>query len=148
MGPTTERFEVVFGQEGNTWVASVTQTSGTLALPLEPQAFKGKSLASVEERASAYLDALKLTDWISSYDFAPALTPELSQLLGAALHASEGVDAAEYRKVRAAYRAIEALSSLGFTLRDMSVLLGESKTVVQQTRRLGRLLEEWEDECA
>jgi len=72
--------------------------------------------------------------------------PELTQLLGAALDASEEAEVAEYRKVRHSYKAIEALSSSGFTLRDISVLLGEPRSVVQQMRNLGRVIEDMADE--
>lgn len=141
-----QRFEVTFGLVGKVWTASVAQTSGALVPSAETPVFKGRSLASVEERASAYLDALELTDWVSSYNFAPALAPELAQLLGVALNASEEAEAAEYRKVRHSHRAIEALSSSGFTLRDISVLLGEPRSVVEQMRELGRVIEDIENE--
>lgn len=141
-----QRFEVTSGLVGKVWTASVAQTSGALVLPPETPVFTGRSLASLEETVSAYLAALELTDWISSYNFAPALAPELAQLLGAALDASEEAEVAEYRKVRHSYQAIEALSSSGFTLRDISVLLGEPRSVVQQMRNLGRVIEDMEDE--
>ena len=82
----TERFEVTFGLAAKGFVASVVQTSGAPALRPDMPVFEGKSLASVAERVSAYLNALDLSEWISSYNFAPALTPELAHLLGI-LHA-------------------------------------------------------------
>jgi hypothetical protein len=141
-----QRFEVTFDQAEKGFVASVVQTSGALVLPPETPTFKGKSLASVDERVSAYIDALHLSDWISSYNFAPALTPQLTLLLSAALRASEEAEAADYRRVRRAHRAIEAFATSGFSMRDISVLLGESKTVVEQMRSFGRVLEEIEDD--
>jgi hypothetical protein len=139
-------FEVTFDRADKGWAASVVQTAGSLVLPPETPVFTGKSLAGVEQRVSAYLNALELPDWSSFYNFAPALTPVLAQLLGAAFGAREEVEAAEYRKVRHSHRAIEALSASGFTLRDISVLLGESRTTVQQIRNLGKILQDAEDE--
>ena len=107
-GGMTQGFDVVFVQDGKGWVAWVKQTFGPPVLPSERLEFKGKSLASVKERASEYLGALELTDWISSYDFAPILTPELARLLSAALDAGEEVEVAEYRKIRVSHRAIPA----------------------------------------
>jgi hypothetical protein len=147
-GPVPPTFEVTFDRAGKGWAASVAQTAGLVVLPPETPVFTGKSLASVEERVSAYLAALELTDWSSFYNFAPALTPELEQLLGAAFGAKEELEAAEYRKVRHSHRAIEALTASGFTMRDISVLLGESRTAVQQIQTLGKTLRDTEDEDA
>jgi hypothetical protein len=141
-----QRFVVTFSQVENGFVASVVQTSGAPVLPPETPEFKGKSLASVEERVSTFFDALAVTDWTMAHNFAPVLTPELSLLLSAALHASEEAEAAEYRKVRSSHRAIEALASSGFSMRDISVFFGESKTVLQQFRSLGRIIENIEED--
>jgi hypothetical protein len=139
------RFEVTFSQVEKGFAASVVQTSGALVLPPETPEFRGKSLASVDEKVTAYIDTLQLNDWISSYNFAPALTPQLTLLLIAAHRASEDAEAAEYRRVRRAHRAIEAFATSGFSMRDISVLLGESKTVVQHMRSLGKILADRED---
>jgi hypothetical protein len=136
-----QSFEVTFEASGKAWVATVVQTAGVPVLPAGRAVFNGKSLAAVEEKASMHLSGLHLEDWVTSYDFAPVLGPDLAHRVVEAQDAIEEAEAAEHRKVRLAYGAIKSLSGAGFTMRDISVLLGESKTVIQQIVREGKGLE-------
>jgi hypothetical protein len=136
-----QSFTVTFEAAGNAWVATVVQTAGTAVLPADSAVFNAKSLAAVEEKLSTYLRGLDLRDWITSYDFAPVLRPDLTQRVVEAHDAIEEAEAAEHRRVRLTYAAINGLSGAGFTMRDISVLLGESKTVIQQILREGKALE-------
>jgi hypothetical protein len=136
-----QSFAVTFEAAGKVFVAKVVQTAGTPVLPGDGAVFNGKSLAAVEDKMSTYLSGLDLGDWVTSYDFAPVLRPDLTQRLVEAQDAIEQAEEAEYRRVRFTYTAIKALSLAGFTMRDISVLLGESKTVIQQILRGGKALE-------
>ena len=136
-----QSFAVTFEAAGNVWVATMVQTAGAPVIPAESAVFNGKSLAAVEEKVNTYLSGLDLRDWVTSYDFAPVLRPDLSHRLSEAQDTIEEAEAAEYRRVRLTYAAIKGLSGAGFTMRDISVLLGESKTVIQQILRVGTVLE-------
>ncbi len=136
-----QSFTVTFEAAGKAWVATLVQTAGTPVLPADSAVFNGKSLAAVEEKVSRYLSGLDLGDWVTSYDFAAVLRPDLTLRIGDARDSVEAAEEAEYQRVRLTYAAIEGLSGAGFTIRDISVLLGESKTVIQQILREGKVLE-------
>jgi hypothetical protein len=139
-----QSFDVTFKRAGRGWRAWVTQTSGVAALPRETLVFRGRSLASLEERVRAYLARLELEDWITSYDYRSVLTSSQSQLLDEALDAARKAESAERWRVRRAHDAVRALSSTWFSMRDISVLLQESKTSIGHIMREGNLLEEAE----
>jgi hypothetical protein len=146
-----QSFDVTFRLAGRGWRAWLSQTSGVAALPQETLVFRGRSLAAVEERVSAYLTRLDLGEWMTSYDYDAVLTKDQKQLLDIALDAIREAESAEYWRVRHCYEAIQALSSTWFSLRDISVLLQETKTSVGHIMREGRLFQEAErrnaDDC-
>jgi hypothetical protein len=141
-------FDVTFFPSGKGWRATLVQTKGAPVLPAATPIFRGKSLASVEERISFYLSGLNLGDWVTSYDFGSVLHPGHLRLLNAAHDAMREAEAAEYRRIRLASQAIEELSDSGFSIRDITVLLGESKATVQRIRRDGELIQGSEDQIA
>jgi len=139
-----QSFDVTFERAGRGWRAWVVQTSGVAALPRETLVFRGRSLASAEERVSTYLTGMDLEKWETSYDYRAVLTTHQSQLLETALDAIREAESAEYWRVRRCYEAIEALTSTWFSMRDVSVLLQESKATVGHIMREKRLFEEAE----
>jgi hypothetical protein len=142
--PTIQSFEVTFQLAGKGWRARLSQTSGVAALPHQTLVFRGRTLAAVEEKVSAYMTRLDLGEWITSRDYDSVLTKDQKQLLEIALNAIREAESAEYWRVRHCYEAIQALSSTWFSLRDISVVLQETKTSVGHIMREGRLFQEAE----
>ena len=141
-------FYMTFVPAGKGWRTTVVQTEGSPVLPDVPSMFRGKSLASVQKRVILYLSNLDLGDWTVSYDLGSVLQPGQSQLLNAAQAAMQEAEAAENRRIRRSYLAIEELSATGFSMRDISVLLRESKTAIQRILSDGKLMQEAQDQRA
>lgn len=139
-----QSFDVKFERVGRGWRAWVVQTSGVAALPREPLLFRGRSLASTEERVNNHLSGLNLEQWETSYDYGAVLTSHQSQLLETALDAIREAESAEYWRVRRCYDAIQAFTSTWFSMRDVSVLLGESKATIGHLVKEGTCFEDAE----
>ena len=135
-------FRVLFESAAERWTASVVQTEGVPVLPAHTPVFMGRSLASVEEQMSRYLDELDIRFFYVVHDWGSSLSEHQAQLLHAALQAIAEAKLAEIRRVRHSYKAISALS--GFSLRDISVLLGEEVSAIERTLDVGKLFGEIE----
>jgi hypothetical protein len=143
-GPVTHSFDVRFERAGRGWRARVVQTAGRSALPRDTVVFRGRSLASMKEKMDGYLMSLELEDLSVSYDFRSALTREQAEIFDAALGAIQEAESAEYMRVRLCYAAVQAFRSTRFSMRDISVLLRESRTTLQHIVRDGRAFQQAE----
>jgi hypothetical protein len=91
---------------------------------------------------SRYLDELDVRFFYVVNDWESSLSDHQTRLLHAALEAIAEAKLAEVRRVGHSYKAISALS--GFSLRDISVLLGEKVSVIERTLEVGKLFGEVE----
>jgi hypothetical protein len=130
-------FRVTFACGGKRWTATVAQTEGMRVLPRPTRVFKGDSLAEVDEQVTRYLDDLELRIYCVTHDCELILSEPQRLLRRAARKAIAEAKSAEIRKIRQSYGAITALS--GFSLCDISVLLGEDVPALERALSLGRL---------
>jgi hypothetical protein len=89
-----------------------------------------------------YLDKLDVRFFYVVHDWASSLSEHQTRLVSAALEVIAEARLAEVRRVRHSYEAISALS--GFSLRDISVLLGEEVSAIERTLDVGKLFGEIE----
>jgi hypothetical protein len=89
-----------------------------------------------------YLDELDVRFYYVAHDWGSSLDEHQAGLVRAALEAIAEAKLAEFGRVRHSYKAISALS--GFSLRDISVLLGEEVSVIKRTLDVGKLFGEIE----
>jgi hypothetical protein len=86
---------------------------------------------------SRYLDELDVRFYYVAHDLGSSLSERQARLVHAALEAIAEAKLAEITRVRHSYKAISALS--GFSLRDISVLLGEEVSAIEHALEVGRL---------